>query len=126
MPAIDPTFCPCPQSIVVALPLEAVAGKATVQGRPISFAAKDVVKKSTTTPKSYRVSLRNTSKLNMEDLTVDYELHWVRDNGTGRKGEEKQVTKGTALLSQIMAGKETSFTTEAVKILYKEPFGGRT
>ena len=79
--------------------------------------------KHTTTPRSYRITLRNSSALEMKDLTVDYEIHWVKDNGTGRRGEEKKVEKGTASVSSIPAYKELSVTTDAVDVLYKTPYG---
>ncbi|MDB4730122.1 hypothetical protein OAF58_01415 [bacterium] len=94
----------------------------------IQIGKKKVVKakptKRTTIPKSYRVTFRNTSNLKMEDLEVEYELHWVRDNGSGRKGEEKVVAKGSTLVSAVFPRQDLSFNTEAVNILYKEPFGG--
>jgi len=79
--------------------------------------------KETVEPRSYRLTFRNSSKVKMEDLNVEYDLHWIRDNGTGRKGEENKVTKGTTLVSAVMANQEFSFNTDAVKLLRKEPFG---
>ena len=97
-------------------------------GARIKIGKKEIVKakptKRTTIPKSYRVTFRNTSNLKMEDLDVEYELHWVRDNGSGRKGEEKIVAKGSTLVSVVLPRQELSFNTDSVKILYKEPFGG--
>ena len=113
--------------ILKRAPLLRVAKDLKLSASPV-IGKKEVVKastsKTTTTPKSYRVTLENTSGLNLEDLKVDYELHWVRDNGTGRRGEENQVARGSALVSHVMARKEMSFNTDAVKIQYKEPFGG--
>ena len=109
-------------------PLLRVVKDLKVNASPV-VGKKEVVKagkvKTTTTPKSYRITLKNSSRLNMEDLKVEYELHWVRDNGTGRRGEEKQVATGSELVSNVMARNEMSFNTDAVKIQYKEPFGPR-
>ncbi len=93
----------------------------------IQIGKKDVQKsppfKRTTTPKSYKVTFRNTSNMAMKDLDVEYEIHWIKDNGTGRRGEVKNVAKGTTMLSAVLPRQDFTLSTDPVKILYKEPYG---
>ncbi len=112
--------------IIERAPLLDIAANLKVNAR-IDVGDKEVTKsppfKKTKTPKAYRLSFRNTSQLPIEDLTVDYEIHWTKDNGTGRKGEVKNVLKGSELLSAVLPFQETTLTTNAVDVIYKEPYG---
>lgn len=90
-------------------------GKKTVQ--------KAAPSKTTTTPKSYKLTFRNTSNMTLEDLDVEYEIHWTKDNGSGRKGEVKNIAKGKSFLSSVRPREDFEIETDPVNIIYKEPYG---
>lgn len=107
-------------------PLLEIAYNLKVNGR-IDPGKKEVTKsppfKTTKTPKAYRLSFRNNSQLPIQDLTIDYAIHWTKDSGTGRKGELKKVLEGSSTLSAVLPLQEVSLTTEAVDVIYKQPYG---
>ncbi len=84
---------------------------------------KRVPTKTTTTPKSYEVTLRNNSKQSMKDLEINYAIVVTRDNGTGRKGEETHVETGRSMVSEVLPRIDFVFSTDSVDVVQKEPFG---